>query len=51
MQKETAAQVLLRTAQRYYKIRHLDSAIRKRLMALKPEDFDDEYKKLTIQVA
>ncbi|MBR8835538.1 MAG: hypothetical protein DSM106950_16360 [Stigonema ocellatum SAG 48.90 = DSM 106950] len=51
MQQETAAQILLRTALRYYKIRHLESATRKRLMALTQEEFEDEYQKLTITAA
>ncbi len=51
MQPETAAQALLRTAQRYYKIRHLDSTTRKQLMALTQKEFDDEYKKLAIPAA
>ncbi|MGJ5672455.1 MAG: hypothetical protein ACR9NN_02345 [Nostochopsis sp.] len=49
--KETAAQILVRTAQRWYSIRHLDSDTRKRLMALSEEDFQVEYKKLFKPVA
>jgi hypothetical protein len=51
MQQETAAQILLRTAQRWYTIRHLDSATRKRLMAMTQEEFEAEFEKLAKPVA
>ena len=37
--QETVAQMLLRTAQRYYQIRHLDLAVKQRLMALNEDEF------------
>ncbi len=41
--QETVAQMLLRTAQRYYQIRHLDLAAKKRLMALNEDEFMIEF--------
>ncbi|BAZ65546.1 MAG: hypothetical protein KME28_13165 [Pelatocladus maniniholoensis HA4357-MV3] len=49
--QETAAQILVRTAQRWYSIRHLDSDTRKRLMAMTEEEFKVEYEKLVKPVA
>ncbi|GEM_PF-3097250 len=51
MQKETAAQTLLRTALRYYKIRHLDFETKKRLMALTQEEFEDEFSRINSRTA
>ncbi|MEM7725386.1 MAG: hypothetical protein AAF208_03315 [Cyanobacteria bacterium P01_A01_bin.45] len=44
---ETASEVILRTAQRFDKIKHLDDTTVKRLMGLSEDDFKIEYKKLT----
>ncbi|MEC4817742.1 MAG: hypothetical protein SAK29_31385 [Scytonema sp. PMC 1069.18] len=44
--KETAAQILLRTALRFYKIRDLEMPEIKRLMALSEEDFEQEFSKM-----
>lgn len=51
MQQETAAQTLLRTALRYYKIRHLDFETKKRLMAIAQEEFEDEFLRINSGVA
>ncbi len=37
--QETVAQMLLRTAQRYSQIRHLDLAVKQRLMSLNEDEF------------
>lgn len=44
--KETAAQILLRTALRFYKIRNLEMPQIKSLMVLSEEEFHDEYAKI-----
>lgn len=44
--KETAAQMLLRTAKRYYQIRHLDLEVKKTLMALNEDEFVIELAKI-----
>ncbi len=44
--KETAAQILLRTALRFYKIRDLEMPEIKRLMVLSEEEFEHEYAKM-----
>ncbi|MBO3463789.1 hypothetical protein G7B40_020800 [Aetokthonos hydrillicola Thurmond2011] len=51
MQQETAAQILLRTALRYYKIRHLDFETKKRLMAMTQEEFEREFSHINSQSA
>lgn len=51
MQQETAAQTLLRTALRYYKIRHLDFETKKRLMAIAQEEFEDEFLRINSRLA
>jgi hypothetical protein len=51
MQKETAAQTLLRTALRYYKIRHLDFETKKRLMAMTEEEFKNEFSRINSRTA
>ncbi|MDZ7963299.1 MAG: hypothetical protein RMY34_36525 [Aulosira sp. DedQUE10] len=47
--KETAAQILLRTALRFHKIRDLEMPEIKRLMALSEEDFESEFSSLESQ--
>lgn len=49
--KETAAQILIRTSQRWYKIRHLDSDTRKYLMSLSENEFKIELQNLAKPVA
>lgn len=49
--QETAAQVLVRTSQRWYQIRHLEPAIRKHLMSLPEEEFTAKLRQLTRPVA
>jgi hypothetical protein len=47
--KESATQILLRTAQKWHRIRHLDPETRKRLMDLPEEDFKSEFQRLLKQ--
>lgn len=49
--RETAAQILLRTALRFYKIRHLELETVKHLMAMSEADFEREYIKRIKQTA
>jgi hypothetical protein len=44
--QETATQVLIRVSKKWYRIQHLDSDTRKRLMLLSDEEFDVEIQKL-----
>ncbi|MBD2213441.1 hypothetical protein H6G64_03865 [Calothrix sp. FACHB-156] len=47
--KETAAQILLRTALRFHKIRDLEMPEIKRLMALSEEEFESEFSRMKSQ--
>lgn len=47
--KETAAQILLRTALRFSKISDLEMPEIKRLMALSEEDFESEFSRMESQ--
>ncbi|BAY29753.1 hypothetical protein NIES2107_15970 [Nostoc carneum NIES-2107] len=47
--KETAAQILLRTALRFHKIRDLEMPEIKRLMALSEEEFEIEFSRMESQ--
>lgn len=49
--RQTSAQILLRTAKRFYKIRHLELETVKHLMAMSEADFEREYVKVIRQVA
>jgi hypothetical protein len=44
---ETAAEVLIRTARRWYNIQHLNPVLRKKLMALPETEFKVELEKLS----
>jgi len=44
--KETATQVLLRTSQKWYKIRNFDVTTRRKLMLLPEKEFEAELLKL-----
>ena len=49
--KETATQVLIRTSQRWYKIKDLDSNVRRLLMSLSEAEFELELHKILKLVA
>ncbi len=44
--KETATEVLIRTSGKWYRIRHLNPCIRKRLMSLSEDEFETELQEM-----
>ena len=50
-QRETFAEILLRTCDRYAKIKHLSLKEKKYLMALSEEDFKLEFKNIKLRNA
>lgn len=51
IERETFAEIILRTCERYDKIKHLPLEDKRRLMALSEEDFKTEFKNIGIRKA
>ena len=51
MSRETVAEIILRTCERYDKIEHLPLEQKKYLMALSEEDFEFELKSINVKKA